>query len=86
MGISISFESAIVPQWKEGTIRLKNVAVSRNAETQKQYMIAERKAKGLNADVKDEEVDRNFTYFDMKMENVDVTLSLWRWLDGEWMI
>lgn len=86
LGISIAFESAIVPQWREGTIRFTNVAVARNAETQRQWMAHDRRARGLPDDVRFDEVDTNFTFFDVTIERVDVTFSLFRWLEGRGLV
>ena len=33
-----------------------------------------------------EDEDTNYTMFDLTIDSVDVTLSLWRWLDGKGLI
>ncbi|KAJ3092714.1 Mitochondrial distribution and morphology protein 31, mitochondrial precursor [Quaeritorhiza haematococci] len=84
-GFNITFESAIVPNWREGTIRLKNVQVLCNADTWTELKREEKKAKGLG-DLVDGEVDVNWTYWDLTIKSVDVTLSLWRWLEGRGLL
>jgi distribution and morphology protein 31 len=37
-GIKVTFESAIVPRWKDGTIRLKNVRIQRNKQSHAQML------------------------------------------------
>jgi distribution and morphology protein 31 len=39
---------------------------------------------GLQLDPADVEV--NFTYWDLDVESIDITLSLWRWLDGRGIV
>ena len=87
MAVTVNFESAIVPQWKDGTIRFKNVNVLRNPASQKQWMAMDRKANGAPVvEIRDDEVDANFTFYSVSIENVDVTLSLWRWLEGRGLV
>ena len=90
-GFEVTFESAIVPVWKDGTIRMKNVTVVCNQETwtdlKKQEYLA------LLADSKEhstlpptfnpKDVDVNFTYWDLKIQSVDITLSLLRWFESK---
>lgn len=78
-GYNITFESASVP-WRLGTIRLENVKIVCNEETWKtlQKKIAYRDGVEYNPG----EVNTNFAYWDTTVESIDVTLSLWRWLDG----
>ncbi|KAJ2159658.1 Mitochondrial distribution and morphology protein 31, mitochondrial precursor [Coemansia sp. RSA 552] len=71
LGITVSFESAIVPAWGRGAIRLKNVRV---------YCGPEHGAMGENGR------DTNFTMYDVHIDHVDVALSLWRWMDDRGLI
>jgi len=32
------------------------------------------------------EEDTNYTMFDLNVDSIDVTLSLWRWLDGKGLV
>lgn len=83
LGVNISFESAIAPQWKDGAIRFKNVSIVRNKETQRQHLedYLHRKH-GFHGQLNDEEVDGNFTYFHLTIDAMDVSLSFWQWLEG----
>ncbi|KAJ3313900.1 Mitochondrial distribution and morphology protein 31, mitochondrial precursor [Boothiomyces sp. JEL0838] len=82
-GYNITFESASVP-WRLGTIRLENVKIVCNEETWKtlQKKIAYRDGVEYNPG----EVNTNFAYWDTTVESIDVTLSLWRWLDGRGVV
>ncbi|KAJ3276372.1 Mitochondrial distribution and morphology protein 31, mitochondrial precursor [Terramyces sp. JEL0728] len=82
-GYNITFESASVP-WRLGTIRLENVKIVCNEETWKtlQKKIAYRDGVEYNPG----EVNTNFAYWDATVESIDVTLSLWRWLDGRGVV
>ncbi|TFK17140.1 mitochondrial distribution and morphology protein 31 [Coprinopsis marcescibilis] len=108
-GVTIIFESAIVPKWKDSRISFKNVYVSRRPSTledgrpeQRQehpagvgYDVGNHPAyhrvgeedddsEGTNMALEDE--DLNYTMFDVTIDSVDVTLSLWRWLDGKGLV
>ncbi|KAJ1941471.1 Mitochondrial distribution and morphology protein 31, mitochondrial precursor, partial [Linderina pennispora] len=67
LGITVSFESAIVPAWRHGAIRLTNVKVRCGPEH------------GVDG-------DSNFTMYDLRVDQIDVTLSLWRWMDGRGLL
>ncbi|KAL0067329.1 Mitochondrial distribution and morphology protein 31, mitochondrial precursor [Marasmius tenuissimus] len=111
-GVTVIFESAIVPKWKDSRISFKNVYVSRRPQSMSSsFSSRNRKFKereyqaGLGYDVSNhpayhrvgddhdevEDVgeggeDCNYTMFDLDIGSVDVTLSLWRWLDGKGLI
>ncbi|KAJ2781281.1 Mitochondrial distribution and morphology protein 31, mitochondrial precursor [Coemansia interrupta] len=72
LGITVSFESAIVPAWSHGAIRLKNVRIHCGPEH------------GHIAD--DGSRDTNFTMYDLHVDQIDVALSLWRWMDDRGLI
>ncbi|KAJ3283391.1 Mitochondrial distribution and morphology protein 31, mitochondrial precursor [Borealophlyctis nickersoniae] len=84
-GWKVMFESAIVPRWADGRIRLDNVSLVCNADTWKEWKKMDRAKRGL-APLTDEEIDTNFTYWDMTIRHVDVSLSLWQWLDGRGLV
>ncbi|KAJ3144482.1 Mitochondrial distribution and morphology protein 31, mitochondrial precursor [Geranomyces variabilis] len=84
-GMKVTFESAIVPRWKEGVIRLENVSITCNDETWTELKNAERAEKGLPP-YDPGELDVNWTYWDLTFRHIDVSLSLWRWLDGKGLI
>lgn len=90
-GITVVFENAIVPHWKDGVISLRNVFVSRRPGSSKvQYRvqkgsqaIAAAAAKaGAAEPVINEDDDGNYTQFDLTIDCISVTLSLRKWMDG----
>ncbi|KAG6865373.1 hypothetical protein C0991_003150 [Blastosporella zonata] len=106
-GITIIFESAIVPKWKDSRISFKNVYVSRRPSNFMVHRapkhIAHHAAVGYDVsnhpayhhfeeeDDDDEgpiaaDEDWNMSMFDLNIDSVDVTLSLWRWLDGKGLV
>ncbi|TDL26083.1 hypothetical protein BD410DRAFT_784107 [Rickenella mellea] len=107
-GITIIFESAIVPKWKDSRISFKNVYVSRRPSTANETPkfdaghAGHRSAArydpgnhpayhGIGEDEEETrtltvEADENYTQFDLNVDSIDVTLSLWRWLDGKGLV
>ncbi|KAJ1554040.1 Mitochondrial distribution and morphology protein 31, mitochondrial precursor [Nowakowskiella sp. JEL0078] len=84
-GFTILFESAIVPNWREGTIRLRNVSLLCTGDSYKALLDTLRAEKKLPA-LTSEEYNRNWTYWDVTIQSVDVTLSLWRWIEGRGLV
>ncbi|KAI8816063.1 mitochondrial distribution and morphology protein family 31/32 [Fimicolochytrium jonesii] len=84
-GMKVNFESAIVPRWKEGAIRLDNVSIVCNDKTWRELKNSERERRGLPP-LDDEELDVNWTYWDITCRHIDISLSFWRWLDGKGLI
>ncbi|KAJ1989108.1 Mitochondrial distribution and morphology protein 31, mitochondrial precursor [Coemansia spiralis] len=72
LGITVSFESAIVPAWRNGAIRLKNVKIRCGPEH------------GAFDDMGIS--DTNFTMYDLQIDQIDVALSLWRWMEDRGLI
>ncbi|KIK69246.1 hypothetical protein GYMLUDRAFT_237068 [Collybiopsis luxurians FD-317 M1] len=113
-GITIIFESAIVPKWKDSRISFKNVYVSRRPITtpqQRKRIDAHLAAAGIHDDghrhlggededddegegaqldaahaALESQEDANYSMFDLNIDSVDVTFSLWRWLDGRGLV
>ncbi|KAJ7879125.1 mitochondrial distribution and morphology protein 31 [Mycena leptocephala] len=106
-GVTIIFESAIVPKWKDSRISFKNVFISRRPldasppphQIDREsfaaggYDISGHPAYHRVGDDEDEtpsssqvDEDTNYTMFDLNVASIDVTLSLWRWLDGKGLI
>lgn len=104
-GVTIVFESAIVPKWKDSRISFKNVYVSRRAGTKPSppvltglphsaaagYDVSNHPSNyqihDVEEDLQDHGVeDVNMTMFDLTVDSIDVTLSLWRWLDGRGLV
>ncbi|KZW00277.1 hypothetical protein EXIGLDRAFT_667637 [Exidia glandulosa HHB12029] len=70
-GITIVFESAVVPKWKDSSISFKNVYVSRRPTAK---------------EAEEDPECTNISMFDLDVDSIDVTLSLWRWLDGKGIV
>ncbi|ESK93861.1 mitochondrion biogenesis protein [Moniliophthora roreri MCA 2997] len=103
-GVTVIFESAIVPKWKDSRISFKNVYISRrpvSMQTQQKKLKEHQSALGYDVahhpayhhieDDDDElpfppEEECNYSMFDLNIGSIDVTLSLWRWLDGKGLI
>ncbi|KAJ7646865.1 mitochondrial distribution and morphology protein 31 [Roridomyces roridus] len=111
-GVTIIFESAIVPKWKDSKVSFKNVFISRRpphagppppiqVEADRGRFIAagydvsghpeyhrvgddEDEAPAATPDAEEEEV--RYSMFDLNVDSIDVTFSLWRWLDGKGLI
>ena len=92
-GVTVVFESAIVPKWKDGVITFKNVFVSRrpgrgNAKVSKgspetvAAVAAASLDHAIEKDVADGE-DDNYTQFDLTLDTVNVTLSFTKWLNSK---
>ncbi|KAL9096220.1 MAG: hypothetical protein Q9165_001743 [Trypethelium subeluteriae] len=97
-GLQVVFESAIVPKWGDGVIRLNNVFVSRrpgqgqgkvqkgsqtNAAAAAAAAALAEKASG-NAGEEDE--DTNYTQFDVSIDTVNITLSFTKWFNGKGLL
>ncbi|KAI5866830.1 mitochondrial distribution and morphology proteins-domain-containing protein [Durotheca rogersii] len=95
-GLTIIFESAIVPRWKDGVISFRNVFVSRRPGQVKSSVskgsssnaaavaAAER---GTDKEVHAIEVDDgNYTQFDATLNTVNVTLSFVKWWGGKGLL
>lgn len=85
-GLTVVFESAIVPKWSDGVITFKNVYVSRRPghETRSSVRKGSPEAAALAAaaeKVSDE--DQNYTQFDVTLGEVNVTLSFNKWWNSK---
>ncbi|KAH6579529.1 hypothetical protein BASA61_010162 [Batrachochytrium salamandrivorans] len=80
-GFNVKVGAAVVPRWRDGAISLENVSIVCNNETWIELQRKESRAKGLG-DFVPEEVDVNWTYWDLTVDRIDISLSLWRMLDG----
>jgi mitochondrial distribution and morphology protein 31 len=108
-GVTIIFESAIVPKWKDSRISFKNVYITLQPPTSPitarpgnaahraavGYDVSNHPANHTLGDDEDEHGsvdaigrgdDWNMSMFDLNVDSIDVTLSLWRWLDGKGLI
>jgi len=97
-GMTVVFESAIVPKWRSKTIRFERVFVSRRPKgAQGNYV---RKGSSVTAAAaaaaatqvtgrrqKEEAIDDgNYTQYDLTIESVDVTLSFVKWMNGKGLL
>ena len=83
-GLDVSFESAVVPVWKDGVLRFKNVNITCNDKTWSEWVIADSKHKGIP--ISPQDIDLQFTYYSLSVENIDVQLSFMRWIKGQGVI
>ncbi|EXF80197.1 hypothetical protein CFIO01_11122 [Colletotrichum fioriniae PJ7] len=92
-GVTVVFESAIVPKWGDGVISFKNVFVSRRPGQVKSSVskgssesAAAMAATGNQPDQDGqvlEEDDGNYTQYDVSIATVNVTLSFLKWWNGK---
>ncbi|KAI0404865.1 mitochondrial distribution and morphology proteins-domain-containing protein [Xylaria palmicola] len=95
-GLTVIFESAIVPRWKDGVISFRNVFVSRRPG---QIKSSVSKGSSSNAAAvaaaergSDKESpiievdDGNYTQFDVTLNTVNVTLSFVKWWNGKGLL
>ncbi|KAF8585949.1 mitochondrial distribution and morphology protein family 31/32 [Ramaria rubella] len=111
-GVTVAFESAIVPKWKDSRISFKNVYISRRPHAATNpgshvgtwdgvHKAAARLDVGnhpayhndrdeddaiMPMPVNPGQTELNYSLFDLDVDSIDVTLSLWRWLDGKGLI
>lgn len=94
-GLTVVFESAIVPKWGDGVITLKNVFVSRRpgvarSSVKKGSPNEAAEAAALRLADQDasavEEDDGNYTQFDVTISTVNVTLSFLKWWNGKGLL
>ncbi|KAL1917640.1 uncharacterized protein VTP21DRAFT_4033 [Calcarisporiella thermophila] len=83
-GIEVVFESAIVPNWKDGMISVRNVHLLRNNETP--LAIPSSPDRSPDIPTTTEKANTSLMKFDLTVEQIDVTLSLLRWLDGKGLV
>ncbi|KFA64669.1 hypothetical protein S40285_06164 [Stachybotrys chlorohalonatus IBT 40285] len=93
-GVTVVFESAIVPKWKDGTISFRNVFVSRRPGQVKSSVSKGSSDAAATAaadrhtqhDTGVEVDDGNYTQFDVTIANVNVTLSFLKWWNGHGLL
>ncbi|EMR09644.1 hypothetical protein PNEG_02226 [Pneumocystis murina B123] len=95
-GITVLFESAIVPKWKDGTISFRNVFISRSPYNQN---LKNNVRKGIISEISGvitenttnsfdfyPEKESNYTQFHLIIENIDVVFSFVKWFSGTGII
>ncbi|KAL6887851.1 mitochondrial distribution and morphology protein family 31/32 [Trichoderma evansii] len=95
-GVTVVFESAIVPKWKNGVIAFRNVFVSRRpgqiessvSKGSSDAAAVAAAAAGRQIQHNDTDVvdDGNYTQFDVTIANVNVTLSFLNWWNGRGLL
>jgi mitochondrial distribution and morphology protein 31 len=96
-GVSVVFESAIVPRWKDGVISFRNVFVSRRpgqmsssvskgSSSSAAAVAAAGRDTDKDKDSKTEQDDGNYTQFDITLNTVNVTLSFVKWWNGKGLL
>ncbi|CAN3361515.1 mitochondrial distribution and morphology protein 31 [Diutina catenulata] len=83
--LRVTFENAIVPGWKDGMISFRKCFVSRRPrpiakESFTRGSQQEAYAESLSSEYYED--DGNYTQFDLTMEEVNISLSLRKWLNG----
>ena len=91
--ITVTFESAIVPGWSDGKISFRKCFVSRRPKKIEKFTKGsqqEEYEKSLQVNVDEEEDvfedDGNYTQFDLTIEEVNISLSFSKWVNGTGMI
>lgn len=90
--LTVTFEHAIVPGWSDGKISFKKCFVSRRPKLSRRFLKgsqAEAFAKSMEQSDRIEEEtvdDGNYTQFDLTMEEVNISLSFSKWMNGTGII
>lgn len=84
-GITIVFESAIIPKWKESRISFKNVYVARGTVSPDTIDVPDGGHSRTSA-ISPAVPETKYSSFHLDIDSIDVTLSLWRWLDGRGLV
>ncbi|KAK2613997.1 hypothetical protein N8I77_000860 [Diaporthe amygdali] len=89
-GVTVVFESAIVPKWRDGVITFRNVFVSRRPGQIKSSVskgsptdAAAAAAAAPHPDSQANDDDGNYTQFDVTISEVNVTLSFAKWWNSK---
>ncbi|RDA82670.1 hypothetical protein CP532_0374 [Ophiocordyceps camponoti-leonardi (nom. inval.)] len=91
-GVTVVFESAIVPKWRNGVIAFRNVYVSRRpgqveSSVSKGSSDAAAVAAAAHVAASPAAVDDgNYTQFDVTIANINVTLSFLNWWNGKGLL
>ena len=96
VGVTVVFESAIVPRWKDGVITFRNVFVSRRpgqtessvskGSSSNAAAVAAAERSSEAEQVPEETDDGNYTQFDVTVNTVNVTLSFYKWWNGRGLL
>ncbi|KAG7695685.1 hypothetical protein KL930_003682 [Ogataea haglerorum] len=81
--LSVTFDNAIVPNWKDGKIQFNHCVVSRRPR--KRHMFRKKDKRAETAPEEDLD-DGNYTQFDLTIDQIDISLSFGKWLSGKGII
>lgn len=89
--LTVTFENAIVPDWKDSKIQFKNCSVSKRPKKKESFKKTGKQgwfSKQAEEPAETEAVydDGNYTQFDLTVEEVNVSLSFKKWLDGRGIV
>lgn len=91
--LSVIFENAIVPGWKDGKISFKKVLVSRRPKVSKKFVkgsssigYSSEDTVNSSSEGEDEIDEGNYTQYDLTIEEVNITLSFSKWVNGKGII
>ncbi|EGV62275.1 mitochondrial distribution and morphology protein family 31/32 [Yamadazyma tenuis ATCC 10573] len=84
--LSVVFENAIVPGWKDGKISFQKVSVSRRPKKSRKFIKGTSTAEQALLDDVVEYDDGNYTQYDLTIEQVNMTLSFNKWVNGHGII
>lgn len=92
--LTVTFESAVVPGWSDGKICFRKCFVSRRPKNSRKF-IKGSQAEAYHASISREESngepqddvdDGNYTQFDLRIDEVNVSLSFNKWVNGTGII
>ncbi|KAI9340262.1 mitochondrial distribution and morphology proteins-domain-containing protein [Obelidium mucronatum] len=86
-GVDVRIDAGVVPNWRAGTIQLNGVKVKCTAETWTRRVADQLRRE--NPALSDEDLslalknlNLNWTYWDLDIQSVNVSISLWRYFQG----
>ncbi|PVV03477.1 hypothetical protein BB560_002036 [Smittium megazygosporum] len=82
LGITVTIESSIWPKWKAGVITLKNTLI----ECGPQHALPSASPSADPKNPKEDSLDTNYAYYKIRVGEVDIELSLVRWIDGKGLV
>lgn len=83
--LTVTFEHAIVPGWSDGKISFRKCFVSKRPKRSSKFAKgsqAEEYARSQEVSEPEETDDGNYTQYDLTMEEINMTLSFWKWVNG----
>lgn len=88
-GLTVVFESAIVPKWGDGVITFKNVLVSRRPGQDGTSGVTKGSPEAAAIEAARQEIpaeDQNYTQFDITIGEVNVTVSFSKWWNSKGLL